>query len=85
MRAVQSNDVWPMARPALSTRIRLAEVQALVEFHQGHIDPKVAADNLRIFADDMNHSRPFTREEFESRPTYIKILDHLCGLFRSQL
>jgi len=25
-----------------------------------------------------------TRQEFESRPVYIKILDHICGLFRSQ-
>jgi hypothetical protein len=48
------------------------------------LDPKVAADNLRIFADDIRNSKPLTREEFESRPTYIKILDHLCGLFRSQ-
>lgn len=48
------------------------------------LDPKVADDNLRIFADDIRHSKPLTREEFASRPIYIKVLDHLCGLFRSQ-
>lgn len=48
------------------------------------IDRKVAADNLRLFDDDLKHSKPLTREEFESRPLYIKICDHLCGLFRSQ-
>jgi len=48
------------------------------------LDRKVAAENLRIFADDMKHSKVLTRAEFESRPTYIKLLDHICGLFRSQ-
>jgi cardiolipin synthase len=48
------------------------------------LDPKVAAEDLRIFADDIKHSKPLTRQEFESRPVYIKILDHICGLFRSQ-
>lgn len=49
------------------------------------LDPKVARENLKIFADDMNKSLRLTREEFEARPFYIKIADHLCGLIRSQL
>jgi cardiolipin synthase len=49
------------------------------------LDRKVAGDHLRIFADDIKASKPLTHEEFESRPRYIKILDHFCGWFRSQL
>jgi cardiolipin synthase len=49
------------------------------------LDPKVAAENLRIFAKDISDSKPLTREEFESRPAYIKVLDNICGWFRSQL
>ena len=48
------------------------------------LDRKVAAENLRIFADDMKNSKPLTHEEFEARPFYIKAMDHICGLFRSQ-
>lgn len=48
------------------------------------LDSKVAAEHLKIFADDLRHAKPLTREEFESRPFYIKAADHLCGLFRSQ-
>jgi cardiolipin synthase len=48
------------------------------------LDPKVAADHLKIFADDLANSKPLTREEFEGRPFYIKIADYICGLFRSQ-
>ena len=51
----------------------------------GVLDRKVAAENVRIFEDDMNHSKRLTREEFEARPMYVKILDHICGWFRSQL
>src|SRR5262249_56135331 len=36
------------------------------------LDARVAADHLRIFADDLAHSQRFTREEFESRPLYVK-------------
>lgn len=49
------------------------------------LDRKVASENLRIFEDDIKHSKPLSREEFESRPLYIKILDRICGWFRSQL
>lgn len=49
------------------------------------LDRKVAAENLKIFAADIAKSRPLTREEFESRPFYIKLADHISGMFRSQL
>ena len=49
------------------------------------LDKKIAAENLRIFEDDLKNSKPMTREEFEGRPLYIKALDHICGWFRSQL
>jgi cardiolipin synthase A/B len=48
------------------------------------LDRKVAAENLKLIADDIKNSKPLTREEFESRPIYIKLADHICGLFRSQ-
>ena len=48
------------------------------------LDPAVAADHLRIFDDDLKKSIPLTPEEFAARPTYIKIIDHFAGLFRSQ-
>jgi cardiolipin synthase A/B len=48
------------------------------------LDPKIAAANLKIFDDDLKDSKPLTREEFEGRPTHIKVLDYFCGLFRSQ-
>jgi hypothetical protein len=48
------------------------------------IDKKTAAENLRIFEDDVKHSKPLTREEFESRPFYVKIFDYLAGTLRSQ-
>jgi cardiolipin synthase len=49
------------------------------------LDRKVAAENLRIFEHDLRNSKPLTRQEFESRPLYVKTLDHICGWFRSQL
>jgi cardiolipin synthase len=49
------------------------------------LDRKVAAENLRIFEHDLRNSEPLTRQEFESRPLYVKTLDHICGWFRSQL
>jgi cardiolipin synthase len=48
------------------------------------IDRETAAENLRIFARDLEQSRRLTLEEFESRPFYIKLADHICGMFRSQ-
>ena len=48
------------------------------------IDAAVARDFLKSFNDDVAHSKPLTREDFEGRPFYIKALDHICGAFRSQ-
>jgi cardiolipin synthase len=48
------------------------------------LDRDVAAANLKIFDEDLKVSKPLTREEFESRPFYIKWADTICGLFRSQ-
>lgn len=48
------------------------------------VDVDVANAFLKSFNDDRAHSKPLTREEFENRPFYIKIADHICGLFRSQ-
>lgn len=49
------------------------------------LDSDVAREHHQIFENDLKHSKPLTREEFESRPTYQKWLDRFCGLFRSQL
>jgi cardiolipin synthase A/B len=48
------------------------------------LDREVASDALKIFARDMKASKRLTLEEFEARPAYIKLADHLCGMFRSQ-
>jgi len=49
------------------------------------LDPAVARAGRRIFADDLRHSRPLTFEEFKGRPWWQKLLDHACGMARSQL
>lgn len=49
------------------------------------LDRATARDHLKIFENDLRHSKPLTRGEFESRPFYIKLMDHLSGLIRSQL
>ncbi|CAM2770665.1 phospholipase D-like domain-containing protein [Rariglobus hedericola] len=49
------------------------------------LDGAVALRSREIFEEDLKRSLPVTREEFESRPFYIKVLDHICGLFRSQI
>lgn len=49
------------------------------------LDRQVAAQSVRLFEDDMKHSKRLTKEEYESRPFYIKIADHVAGWFRSQL
>jgi cardiolipin synthase len=48
------------------------------------IDKKVAAENERIFEDDVKHSERLTREKFEGRPWYVKTADYFCGMLRSQ-
>ncbi|MBS0630303.1 MAG: cardiolipin synthase B [Verrucomicrobia bacterium] len=48
------------------------------------LDPAVAKEHLKIFEDDVRHSRPITLEAFSARPWYIRLTDHVCGVFRSQ-
>ncbi len=48
------------------------------------VDVDVAHAFLKSFNDDKAHSKPLTLEDFQNRPFYIKIADHICGLFRSQ-
>ena len=48
------------------------------------LDRDVATHHKRIFEADLKRSLPFTREDYESRPFYIKLADNVCGLFRSQ-
>lgn len=49
------------------------------------LDRAVAADNVKIFEDDLRRSRRVTREEYIARPWYVKLTDQFCGLFRTQL
>lgn len=49
------------------------------------LDPAVVRAGRRIFEDDLRHSRPLTYEEFLARPWWQKLIDHFCGMFRSQL
>jgi cardiolipin synthase A/B len=49
------------------------------------VDEAAARDHVRVFEDDLKHSKPYTREEHEGRPWYVKTSDRFCGLFRSQL
>lgn len=49
------------------------------------LDRRVAAQHLKVFADDLAKSKPLTRSEFEGRPAWQKATDYFCGMFRSQL
>lgn len=55
------------------------------EINANVLDDRVARDALRLFKDDRGKSVPLTLEEFEARPWGQKLIDHFCGLFRSQL
>ncbi len=46
------------------------------------IDPTLAAAHRAMFERDVGDSHPLTLAEFRSRPIYIKIADHLAGMFR---
>ena len=48
------------------------------------IDASVAQENLKAFESDVRQSRPITLESFQNRGFFLRISDHLCGLFRSQ-
>ena len=47
------------------------------------VDPATARAFQKSFADDIAKSTPLTREQFESRPFYVKAADHFCGIFRA--
>lgn len=49
------------------------------------IDADVGAKNVKIFNDDLKHSRRLTQAEYENRPLWQKGADWFAGLFRSQL
>lgn len=49
------------------------------------LDAAAAASDLAVFERDLAVSRRILREEFESRSVFVKLADHFCGLFRSQL
>ena len=48
-------------------------------------DAEFARAQVRIFDEDLRHSRRITLEEWENRPWSDKVLDALAGLFSSQL
>jgi cardiolipin synthase len=49
------------------------------------IDKLTARDFEVSFNDDLKNSRPYSPEEFRSRPFYVKLTDHFCGMFRALL
>lgn len=48
------------------------------------LDRGVAAEHKRIFENDLKRSKQVTLEEHLNRPFYIKAVDGVAGLFRSQ-
>ncbi|MDB6127664.1 MAG: phospholipase D/Transphosphatidylase [Verrucomicrobia bacterium] len=48
------------------------------------IDANVARENLKAFENDVKQSHPISLEEFRHRGFFIRAMDHVCGLFRSQ-
>ena len=48
-------------------------------------DRRVADRHVEIFEDDLSHCQPLTLAAFAKRGWPIKLWDHFCGLFRSQL
>ncbi|MEO6003810.1 MAG: phospholipase D-like domain-containing protein [Opitutus sp.] len=49
------------------------------------LDESVALAHRKIYQNDLDHSKPYTRADHEGRPAYVKWTDRFCGLFRSQL
>jgi cardiolipin synthase A/B len=49
------------------------------------IDKDATRDLLKSFDNDLKRSKPLPFEEFKNRGWYVKLADHFCGLFRSQL
>ena len=48
------------------------------------LDPAVAADHERIFADDLRRCQRLDPVAFANRPWWAKATDAFCGMFRSQ-
>ena len=55
------------------------------EINVNILDAATARRSREIFAKDIQDSRPLTLAEFENRSVFVKLLDHFCGLFRSQI
>ena len=49
------------------------------------LDPKVASDLLKSFGDDVQKSIPYSYQDYEARPWWLKAGDWTAGLIRSQL
>ena len=49
------------------------------------LDRTVAAQALQLFAQDLRQSETVTLAQFNARPTWQKLADHFCGLFRWEL
>jgi hypothetical protein len=49
------------------------------------LDRGLASQHLKMFEHDLKNSQPYTAEAHNSRPLHTKVIDHFCGLFRSQL
>lgn len=49
------------------------------------LDTNLARAGRQLFEADLAQSTPLTLEEFLARPWWLKLADHFCGLFRSQL
>lgn len=55
------------------------------EINVNILDEAVARRSREIFEKDLLDSRPFTFADFENRSVPLKLLDTVCGLFRSQI
>lgn len=55
------------------------------EINVNILDPTTARRSREIFAKDLEDSHRLTPAEFKARPALLKVLDHFCGLFRSQI
>lgn len=49
------------------------------------LDRDFAREQLRIFAEDLRDSRPYSLAQHTGRPWWVKVADWGCGLLRSQL
>ncbi len=49
------------------------------------LDPKFAAEEARVFADDREHSKRITLEEWRHRPAWERLEEFVAGRIRGQL